>query len=305
MLAWAVLERQGDEVAEAAPRHGVLVGEEAIVGGHGKLVPPGHGLGDEKATHLAGGARRHRSVEEEPDVCSVARPGALDREVDTLSPACFDEGAHVLPPLCLVEVHGEKPASLILQHRVDPDHVVSFEMIVDGLLGHRDERLVRTLATLDATFVAQAADPFIAACWRVALRALLGVDPALGIDVGPATEKPHEERDLLFRCRWHRPARHFSLLGRPTLLFGHLWRGEPGLQLRDAPRYSIAFLVECGQTSLRSGDLVLHGFGIAVCHDCQPMSFASRNLSTSVVFLACSACTRAIRAVNALASPCI
>ena len=149
------MKRQGDEVAEAATGHGVLVWEEPVVGCHGQLMTPGHGLGNEKAAHLARNARAHRRGEEEPDVGTITRAGTFDGMRNAFGVAGLSERRDVVLPLALVEIHGEEPAVLVLEHRVDPDYVAALEMIVDGLLGHRDECLVRTLAALDLALVAQ------------------------------------------------------------------------------------------------------------------------------------------------------
>ena len=79
LLARLVLERQGDEVAEAAARHGVLVREEPVVRLHAELVAPRHRLGDEVAAHPPRDVRGDRRREEEPDVRAVPGTRALHR----------------------------------------------------------------------------------------------------------------------------------------------------------------------------------------------------------------------------------
>ena len=73
LLPRSVLERQGDQVSEATPRHRVLAGKQPVVGVHAKLVSAGHRLGDEVATHLASRRCRDGGRKEKPDVRSVAR----------------------------------------------------------------------------------------------------------------------------------------------------------------------------------------------------------------------------------------
>ncbi len=98
LLPRAMLERQGDQVAEAAARHRVLAREQPVVGVHAELVPVGHRLGDEVAAHLARGRRRHGGCKEEPDVRAVARARTLDRDRQPQSPARLHERAYVVPP---------------------------------------------------------------------------------------------------------------------------------------------------------------------------------------------------------------
>jgi len=112
-----VLERQRDQIAEASARHRILAREQPVIGVHAELVAPRHRLGDEIAAHLAGDARGDRRREEESDVGSVARARSLDRGGHTDAPARLHKGAHVLGPCALVEVHGEEPASLVIEQR--------------------------------------------------------------------------------------------------------------------------------------------------------------------------------------------
>jgi len=71
-LPGCLLQRQGEQVAEAAFRERVLVGEEPVVGVHGQLVPLAHGLGQEETAELSDYAGDHRDAEEDPDVRAVA-----------------------------------------------------------------------------------------------------------------------------------------------------------------------------------------------------------------------------------------
>lgn len=76
------LKRKRDQVAEAAPRQDVLAREETVIGIHDEGRGPRHGVRQEHQPEAAGGRRRDGLVEEEPNMCALARAGALDRGLD-------------------------------------------------------------------------------------------------------------------------------------------------------------------------------------------------------------------------------
>lgn len=148
LLTRGVLERQRDEVAEAAPRQRVLAWEEPVVGVHAQLVAPGHGLGDQVTAHPPRAHGRNRLREEEPDVGAVPRTRSLHGGRKTNPPASRHEREHIVAPGALVEVDGEEPAGLVLQKRVHPHHLPALQVGKHRCIVHRNERLVRALAAL-------------------------------------------------------------------------------------------------------------------------------------------------------------
>ena len=66
-----VLQRQRDEVAETAGRHRVLVGEQAVIGGH-RDRPAAHRTRQQQRADGPRHARGHRSREQHPQVRAVA-----------------------------------------------------------------------------------------------------------------------------------------------------------------------------------------------------------------------------------------
>jgi hypothetical protein len=70
-------------------------------------------------------------------------------------------------------------------------------VIEDDLVFHRDERLVRALAALDARFLADTAHPFVEAGGRITLASLPVVYPQARENVLAATKQPSEQSDLL------------------------------------------------------------------------------------------------------------
>jgi len=162
-------ERERDQIPEPAFGHGVLVGKESVVRPHGELVPAGHGVRDQEAAHLPADLRRHRSSEEEPGVGAVSGTGALHGYRNSLSLARLAEGRYVFLPAVVVEVHGEEPARLVLEHGIDAHDLLALEVLEDFCVADRQEGLVRAFAAgrpaaaSRALLLADAADPFVGA----------------------------------------------------------------------------------------------------------------------------------------------
>src|SRR5437867_10057134 len=114
------------------------------------MVTARHRLGDEVATHPACGCGGHGCGEEEPDVRTVPRSRTLDGRREPKGSRGLDEGSDVVSPRLRVEVGRQEPAPVVLEERIDPDHVATLEVIEEYLVAHRDERMIRALAALDA-----------------------------------------------------------------------------------------------------------------------------------------------------------
>ena len=70
-LARPALQRQRDQIAEAADRHGVLAWKEAIIGGKTYLGAAFHGLRQHCSAKLSRRARQNRLGEENPDMTAI------------------------------------------------------------------------------------------------------------------------------------------------------------------------------------------------------------------------------------------
>jgi hypothetical protein len=79
-----------------------------------------------------------------------------------------------------------------------PDGVAAREMVVQRLVGQRDQLPMAAVGALDAGLLADACAPFVGTRRRVAARAGLAL-PAHGIDIGAPPKQAAEERDLFFR----------------------------------------------------------------------------------------------------------
>ena len=143
-----------------------------------------HRLRDEVTAHLASHAGGDGGAEKEPNVGPFARAGPFHSERHFLGPTRVGQGCDIIAPTSFVKIHGKKRAGFVLQHRVNADHMTSPEVIVNSPLGNRDESLVRALTTLHARLLAYTTHPLVGASRRIALRTLLGVDPALWVNVG-------------------------------------------------------------------------------------------------------------------------
>jgi len=199
-VPWFLLKREGDEISESACRHRVLVGEEAVVRRHPKLVAPRHRFRKQVAAHLPGDRGGNRTGKEEPGMGALSRPGPLNCWRDPDPAASRDERRHVLLPRWSVEIGRQEPTGLIGQKRVDSDYVPALEMVEDDLVGDREEGPVGTPAALHAGFLANSAHPFVGTNGGVAFPAGLGFFPQSREDVLPAPEEVPEKGDLLSVC---------------------------------------------------------------------------------------------------------
>ena len=163
----------------------------------------GHGVRDQKAAHLSRHLRRHRSGEEEPGVGAVSGTGALHGYRNSVSLARLAEGSYVFPPAVVVEVHGEEPAPLVLEHGIDAHDLLALEVLKNFCVVDRQEGLVRAFAAgrpaaaNRALLLADAADPFVGANGRVPGLPGLRVFPASRKDIGPAPKERAKEANLL------------------------------------------------------------------------------------------------------------
>src|SRR2546427_8232418 len=87
--------------------------------------------------------------------------------------------------------------NIIFEQWIDSDHVATLEVIEHHLIAYRDERLIRTLATLDPWLLADATHPLVCTGGRVSLSTRARGDPELGENLAAAPKEAAEQRDLL------------------------------------------------------------------------------------------------------------
>ena len=113
------LQRQRDQIAEAALGQGVLVGEKPVVGGESEFGPLFHGFREDEAAEFSRERGGNGLGEKHPDVTTIAGARALECGGDFQAATRFDGRQHILPPRVLVEIHGEEITGLIGKHRID------------------------------------------------------------------------------------------------------------------------------------------------------------------------------------------
>ena len=143
LLSGALLQRQGNQIAESALRHRVLIWEQSVVRIQPDVRAALHGFGQQVRPESASLRGRDRTVEEDPDVSSVAGARAFERGRYAHAATCRKEGLGIFPPAGLVEVDRQEAAGLVLEQRVDPGDerlpVASHprQMPPDDFIGHR------------------------------------------------------------------------------------------------------------------------------------------------------------------------
>jgi hypothetical protein len=196
------LKRKRDQIAEACFGQRVLVRKEPVIGRESELRPPFHRLGQDVRPEPSGQGRWNRFVEEQPDVPPSSRTRALQRRGESHGRARVEVGDSVLLPLFLVEIDGQKKTGIIAEERIDSgDEIFSVviragEMPPDDFIRELEESAVRAVSTFDPRLLADAADPFIGAGWRVAGFPALSAFEAPGIEIVTAAKQGAEEADL-------------------------------------------------------------------------------------------------------------
>lgn len=198
--AGCFLEGEGDEISKAAAWEGVLIGEEAVVGGELGLRVKFGGFGEEVGGEFASEGGGDGFFEEEPEVAAISRARAFEGCGDVFLTAGGEVGEGIVGPTFAIEIDGEEVAGFIEKHGVDPHDKIAREVASDDFVGNGLPILVGAGVAFDAWFFANATDPFIATDGRVSCFAGLLADEAMRVDFIPATEERAEEGDL-FRYR--------------------------------------------------------------------------------------------------------
>ncbi len=72
LFAWTMLQGQGYQISESAPRHNVLAWKQAIIGMEAHCVAPLHRSRQDSARELSGQCCLYGTGEEYPDMSSVS-----------------------------------------------------------------------------------------------------------------------------------------------------------------------------------------------------------------------------------------
>src|SRR5260370_28733623 len=120
---------EGYEVPETTLRHRILIGKKAVVRIEAQLRAPLHGLGQDCAGQLPCECCRRLLREEDPNMSAVAGTRAFKMCRNAERSACPQKLDTVFLPTCLIEIHRQEPAAIILQKRVNPNRLLASEMI--------------------------------------------------------------------------------------------------------------------------------------------------------------------------------
>ncbi|MFO1206301.1 MAG: hypothetical protein U1E63_11330 [Burkholderiales bacterium] len=193
VLPRLLLQRQGDQIAEAALGQGVLIGKQAVVGRELQLPGARAGVADDGSAHPTRIPGRYTLGEEDPGVRPVSRAGSLDCNRDAEIGARTGEGSNILSPLGIVEIDREEVAVVVLQQRIDTDRVVTGQVGVDGSVRERDQRAIPTVSALDSGLLAHSSAPLVRTgrcVTRLAGRLAL---PTHGVDIRATPKPPAKE----------------------------------------------------------------------------------------------------------------
>src|SRR5258708_54993 len=201
------LQRQRDEISEAALRKCVLIGKKSVVRIQADVGSALHGFGQDMRSKPPRQRRGDRLVEENPNVCSVTGARALQRGWNAQTTASFPKCLRVLSPAFLVEIDGQEKAGFVLKHRIDAhDEILALiiltrEVPPDCLIGDGEKALMRTIAAFDPGFLANALNPFVAADRLITCLARLSAFKPAWIDVLAPAKESTEQGDFRFRRR--------------------------------------------------------------------------------------------------------
>ncbi len=204
LLAWSSLQWERNQIPEPAVREGVLVRKEAIVRVEANVWPRLHRLRQQMRPEATSQRCRQSILEEQPDVGTPSRPGALERRRKVEARARLQEPARVGLPTSLVKVDGEQVAGLVQQQRIHAGNerlavrAASRQMPADHVISDREEPTMGAVGAFDARLLANATDPLvsISARGRIAAPACLAALEAARVHVDAAAEQRPEQRDL-------------------------------------------------------------------------------------------------------------
>jgi hypothetical protein len=192
------LQRECDEIAEAAARHRVLARKQPVVGIEADLRPAVHGPRQQHRREAACVEGRDGVGKEQPDVAAVAGARPLECCRNSELATCGQECERVARPALIVEVNGEKAAGVVEQQRIDtsdkitaavvPDAILATQMGFDHLVGDRNKRLVRALSATNLRLATNTAHPLVRASWSIPAAARFRILPSRGEHIRAAPE---------------------------------------------------------------------------------------------------------------------
>ena len=199
-----LLQRQGNQIAEAALGKRILIGEETIVGIQADIRTAFHGLGQDVRTESACQGRGNGLGEEQPNVPAVAAARSLQGGRQVHAAACLQDGSCIFLPMCLIEIGCQEEAGLVLKHGVHAhDEITAIivsarEVPVNHFVGDGKKAAMRASGAFDLGLLAQASRPLVGTRRLIAGLAALAALEATRIDIVASTEERAKQSDLGF-----------------------------------------------------------------------------------------------------------
>jgi hypothetical protein len=196
------LQRQGDQVSEAAGGHRILTWEEPIVGLESQIRKPFKRVRDQEGPQSPRQTRGQRLGEENPGMSAVSGARSFDRDRNVVAATGFGESPDIAAPFSFIEVGGEKPTAIVGEHGINahderlPIGTDPARMSVDRGVVDAEEGLMGAGRAFDLGLFAESAPPFVRASRRVAAAPRFRVFPANRKHID-ATAKPFFEQGYL------------------------------------------------------------------------------------------------------------
>jgi len=183
-----MLQRESDQVAEAALGHRVLARKQAVVRVEADLMTTFKCVREDRAAQIPRRVCRNRTLEEDPEMRSATGPRPLQRCRHAELSARTHHLGYIDLPRRLVEIDGEEPTGFVFEQRIDAHDMVPKEVAANHLVVERQQELrIRPLALLPPGATSKG--------WRVA-RSPISSYPAVGVDVLAAPDRPRKRRTL-------------------------------------------------------------------------------------------------------------
>lgn len=120
-------------------------------------------MADQCSPRLPGLAGRNRFGKKDSGVSAIAGAGNLQRRRNAKLPAGLHESLGILSPVGLIKISREKIATVIAQERIDADGLLSSQMVIDHLIGHRQQLALAAVTAFDPGLVADTGLPLVTA----------------------------------------------------------------------------------------------------------------------------------------------
>src|SRR6185369_3521552 len=162
-----------------------------------------HRLGEYVRTQLTRETGGNRFFKEKPNMCSVARSRAFQRDGRFELPTGFEKNSRILLPTFTVEVHCQKETSLVQKHGINAhDKIAALsvppgKMPADHFVGDLKKAPIGTIRAFDSWLLTNTAHPLIAASRCIPGPPCLAALETARIDIFPAAEKRSKQMYLV------------------------------------------------------------------------------------------------------------